>query len=54
MLVLGRREEEAILIGNNIRVVIAEIRPGYVRVGIEAPRDLPVVREELVEEKRKE
>lgn len=48
MLVLGRREEEAILIGDKIRILVAEIRPGYVRIGIEAPRELVVVREELV------
>ncbi len=49
MLVLGRREEEAILIGDKIRILVTEIRPGYVRLGIQAPRELVIVREELLD-----
>lgn len=47
MLVLSRKVGERILIGEEIRVTIVRIGSGGVRVGIEAPADLNVVREEL-------
>ncbi len=45
MLVLTRKVGEAILIGQNIRITVAEIRGNEVRLGIEAPLGLPIVRE---------
>lgn len=50
MLVLGRFEGEAIQIGNDIRVVIVRVNKGYVRVGIQAPADVAIVREEIRED----
>ncbi|HZL90470.1 MAG TPA: carbon storage regulator CsrA [Pirellulaceae bacterium] len=47
MLVLSRKVGERILIGDDIRVTIVRIGGGGVRVGIEAPTNLTVVREEL-------
>jgi carbon storage regulator len=47
MLVLSRKVGERILIGDDIRVTIVRIGGGGVRVGIEAPASLNVVREEL-------
>lgn len=47
MLVLTRRLGESITIGDNVRVVVMEIRGNQVRLGIEAPHDLPVHREEV-------
>lgn len=47
MLVLSRKVGEKILIGENISVTIVRITGGGVRVGIEAPAELAVVREEL-------
>ena len=47
MLTLSRREGHAIRIGDSIRIVISEIRGNTVRIGIEAPRELQVFREEL-------
>ncbi|MEK6813187.1 MAG: carbon storage regulator CsrA [Nitrospirota bacterium] len=47
MLVLTRRLGESITIGDNIRVVVMEIRGNQVRLGIEAPHDTPVHREEV-------
>jgi carbon storage regulator len=47
MLVLSRKVGERILIGEDIRVTIVRIAGGGVRVGIEAPSSLNVVREEL-------
>jgi len=47
MLVLSRKPGERILIGDNIAVTIVRIGPNTVRLGIDAPRDLNIVREEL-------
>lgn len=47
MLVLSRKPDETIIIGNNIRVTIIEVRGDKVRLGITAPRDTPVHREEI-------
>ena len=47
MLVLSRKANESLIISNNIEVVILEIRHGVVRIGIKAPREIPVVRSEL-------
>jgi carbon storage regulator len=49
MLVLTRKENESILIGENIRITVTSIRGHHVRIGIEAPSFIPVVREELIE-----
>jgi carbon storage regulator len=48
MLVVGRKTSEAILIGDDIRVVLVRIGPNSVRIGIEAPKGTIIVREELV------
>ena len=50
MLVLSRLEGQVIKIGDNIRVTIVEVRGDKVRVGIDAPRDVQVMRAELVEQ----
>lgn len=47
MLVLSRKQGERIRIGNDVRITIVRIGPNAVRVGIEAPEDLNIVREEL-------
>lgn len=47
MLVLSRKAGERIWIGDDISITIVRITGGGVRVGIEAPHELPVVREEL-------
>lgn len=53
MLVLKRRFGEAITIGDNILVRVVALEHGFVRLAIEAPRDMPVDREEI-SQKRKE
>lgn len=47
MLVLSRHEDESIRIGDDIKIVVVAIRGDKVRLGIEAPRDLSVHREEV-------
>jgi carbon storage regulator len=49
MLVLTRKVGENIIIGENIRVTIVSIDHGKVRIGIEAPRDITVDRQEVHE-----
>jgi carbon storage regulator len=48
MLVLSRRTGERIVIDDRITVTVIEVRGGQVRLGIEAPKDIPVWREEVV------
>ena len=47
MLVLSRREGEAIYIGENITITVVECRNDKVRIGITAPLDVPIARAEL-------
>jgi carbon storage regulator len=47
MLVLSRKVGERILIGDDIAVTVVRVAPGIVRLGVEAPDELPIVREEI-------
>ncbi|MFN9954662.1 MAG: carbon storage regulator CsrA [bacterium] len=47
MLVLSRKKNESIVINNDITVVVVEIRGDKVRLGIEAPKEVPVHRREV-------
>jgi carbon storage regulator len=47
MLVLTRRVGESMVIGKNIRVTVLNVKGNQVRLGIEAPKDIPVHREEI-------
>jgi carbon storage regulator len=47
MLVLSRKPGERIFIGDQVAVTIVRIGPNTVKLGIEAPRDMNIVREEL-------
>lgn len=49
MLVLSRKPGEKILIGDQVAVTVVRIGPNTVRIGIEAPRNMNIVREELCE-----
>jgi len=51
MLVLSRKPGEKILIGDNVSVTVVRIGPNTVRIGIEAPRGMNIVREELTAER---
>jgi len=49
MLILTRRVDEAIMIGDDITVVVLQIKGSEVRLGIEAPKSVEVHREEIYE-----
>jgi carbon storage regulator len=54
MLILSRKLNEQIVIGDGIVVTVVAIRGGHVRLGIEAPNDVPVHRKEVYEALRKQ
>lgn len=49
MLVLSRKKNESIVINDDITIVVVEIRGDKVRLGIEAPKEVPVHRNEVYE-----
>ncbi len=49
MLVLSRTKDESIIIGDDIEITIVDVRGDKVRLGINAPRSIPVHRKEIYE-----
>jgi carbon storage regulator len=47
MLVLSRQKDESIVIGDDIEITIVDVRGDKVRLGIAAPKDIPVHRREV-------
>ena len=47
MLVLSRRTNESIIVNGNITITVLEIRGDHIRIGIDAPREISVHREEI-------
>ena len=47
MLVLSRQRDESIIIADNIKITIVDIRGDKVRLGIDAPKEIPVHRQEV-------
>lgn len=54
MLIVTRKQGESIVIGENIEIKILEISDGNVRIGIEAPKSIRVLRKELIKEVEEE
>ena len=50
MLVLSRKLDESILIGDNIRVKIVAMDNGMVKLGIDAPKEISIMRDELIDQ----
>jgi carbon storage regulator len=53
MLILSRKKEESIMIGDNIEIVVVDIDEGKVKLGIKAPKDIEIHRREIYEEIQK-
>jgi carbon storage regulator len=54
MLVLSRKQGERIVIGDNIVITVISLEYGKVRLGIEAPREIEVWREEMLDRPKEE
>lgn len=50
MLILTRKPGESIFIGDQIKVTVVEIKGSQIRIGVEAPRDLRIYREEIYQQ----
>ena len=48
MLIIRRRAGESLLIGDNVEIEILELGPGHVKLGIRAPREITVLRKEVL------
>ena len=54
MLVLSRKKNESIVIGDDIEIFIVELSDDRVRIGVNAPREMKVFRKELLDDIKKE
>lgn len=54
MLILTRKKDESIIIGDDIEIVVTQIAEDKVKIGIIAPKDKKVFRKELIEEVKSE
>ena len=54
MLVLSRNKDESIMVGDNVEITIVDVRGDKVRLGITAPREIPVHRKEVFEAIKRE
>lgn len=54
MLVLSRKKDESIMVGDNVEITVIDIRGDKVRLGITAPKEIPVHRREVYEAIKRE
>ncbi len=54
MLVITRKKGESILIGDNIEITVSKVEDGSVKLAINAPREMTILRKELFEEVKNE
>lgn len=53
MIILSRKREEGILIGDNIEITVKEIHKNHIKLMIDAPNDITILRNELVKHHKK-
>ena len=49
MLILARKAGETVIIGNNIHITVVGVKDGQVKIGIDAPKDIAIFRQEVYE-----
>jgi len=54
MLILSRQRDESIMIGDDVEIIIVDVRGDKVRLGITAPKEIPVHRREIYDAIQKE
>ena len=54
MLALTRKKDEAIVINGNIEITVMEVKGDHVKIGIQAPKNVPIYRKEVFEQIQKE
>lgn len=54
MLIITRKKGESLMIGDDIEITISKIEDGSVKIGINAPKNITILRKELYEEVEKE
>jgi len=54
MLVLSRKVGEKILIGENVSVTVVRVAQGVVRIGVDAPKDMAIIRDDIKDRDGKE
>jgi carbon storage regulator len=54
MLILSRRINETLMVGDDVRVTVLGVNGSQVRIGVQAPRHIPVHRQEIYEKIKKE
>lgn len=50
MLILTRKKDERIIIKDNIKITVIEISENFIKLGIDAPESVTILREEIIEE----
>jgi carbon storage regulator len=54
MLIITRKKGQSIMIGEDIEITVSKLEDGSVKLGIDAPKEMTILRKELYEEVRKE
>lgn len=54
MLVLKRKAGESIIVSDNIEIKIIEVEEGRIKIGIDAPKEVSIIRKEVLEETKSE
>ena len=54
MLIITRKKGQSIMIGDNIEITVSKLDDGSVKLGIDAPKDMTILRKEIYEEIKKE